>query len=187
VIDGPDGDGVLERIRSGVVKSMSIGYKPVKFDFEESSAARFGVVRHLRKLELDEVSLVLRPMNPAATIDTGSVKSMLGLEQLSDDQVQTLRDLHAEIGARLRIKSEQPKGDDDELEDPDPATGDGDDGSTLGSETGGEGDNTAAPKAAAQDPAATPPADSDAPDTGVLDRLRLARLGARFTSPTQEA
>lgn len=87
VIDGPDGDAVLQRLRPSArtqkapVSKMSIGYEPAKFDFEENDASPFGVVRNLREVNLKEGSLVIFPMAPGARIDSGTVKA-IDLEQV---------------------------------------------------------------------------------------------------------
>jgi HK97 family phage prohead protease len=112
VIDGPDGDRVLTRIRPSkrtgraVVGSMSIGYVPLKFDFEDSDTARFGVVRHLRKLMLKEVSLVLFPMAPGALIDMASVKSMISQKRVSAEDLAGLQRLHADLEEALKLATD---------------------------------------------------------------------------------
>lgn len=103
VIDGPDGDGALIRIRpdprSGraTVTKMSIGFTLVKFDFEESPQSRFGQLRHLREVELLEVSLVLFPMAPGASVDADSVKRRHSIGPLSERD----RQIKAEIDPLL--------------------------------------------------------------------------------------
>jgi HK97 family phage prohead protease len=112
VIDGADGDRVLTRIRPSkrtgraVVGSLSIGYVPLKFDFEDSDAARFGVVRHLRKLALKEVSLVLFPMAPGALIDMASVKSMISQKRVSAEDLAGLQRLHADLEEALKLATD---------------------------------------------------------------------------------
>jgi HK97 family phage prohead protease len=91
VIDGPDGDRVLERVRPSkrtgraVVGSMSIGFMPQKVDFEESDAARSGEIRNIRKIDLKEVSLVLFPMAPGALVDMASVKALFAGRTFAPD------------------------------------------------------------------------------------------------------
>lgn len=102
VIDGPDGDRVLARIRPqsngrAPVSKMSIGYEPMKFDFEQSDQARFGRIRNLREVSLKEGSLVLFPMAPGARIDTATVKSFLDDANATDP-----KDVNAETKAELR-------------------------------------------------------------------------------------
>lgn len=185
VIEGSDGDGVLERIRKGVVNKMSIGYKPIKYEFEESDNARYGIVRHLHKVELGEVSLVLRPMNPGAVVDTDSVKSLLGREKLTDDETAGLRELHALIGKRLGLKeSQDPGAGDGAGDEQDPPAGDGEGGEGEEHDTGSEPSDQGQEQTDDDEPKSA--GDGDAPDTSVFDRLRLARLGARFTSPEEE-
>lgn len=97
VIDGPDGDAVLARMRpsrrtgKAVIGSMSIGYVPTKFDFEESEQSAYGQIRNLRKVSLREVSLVLFPMNPKATIDVATVKSAIARGDVPEDVVAGLK------------------------------------------------------------------------------------------------
>jgi HK97 family phage prohead protease len=75
VVPGNDGDEILHRVDGGFVTGLSIGYRAIKFSFEEREG--FGTVRILEELALEEVSLVIWGMNPDALIDTDSVKSRL--------------------------------------------------------------------------------------------------------------
>lgn len=101
VIDGPDGDAALTRLRPSkrtgraVIGSMSIGYIPIKFDFEDSDDSRYGQIRNLRKVDLKEVSLVIFPMNPEAVINAESVK--LYLEHANADVRKAMRGTLAEL------------------------------------------------------------------------------------------
>lgn len=115
IIPGPDGDRILDRIRPGSngrspVGKMSIGYEPMKFDFEQSESARFGRLRNLREVKLKEVSLVLFPMAPGASIDSSSVKSFLESateakpEDMDDETKGQLRKLATRIGVLLSGK-----------------------------------------------------------------------------------
>lgn len=112
IIPGPDGDRILERIRPGSngrspVGKMSIGFEPMKVDFEASDTARFGQVRNLNEVRLKEVSLVLFPMAPGASIDSESVKSFTDeLSEVKGDEVDdetkaALRKLASRIGIVL--------------------------------------------------------------------------------------
>lgn len=77
VIDGTDGDETLRRLRGGYIDSMSIGYEAVKWEIEKAEGAQpWEAIRHLKEVKLYEVSLVIWPMNPGATIDPDSVKSL---------------------------------------------------------------------------------------------------------------
>ena len=104
VIDGPDGDEILRRLKGGYVDGMSIGYRPVKIEEPTEAEERSGIWRHLKEVELREGSLVVFPMNPGARVDADSVKSLLATYKdgdLTDDQRAELKALHDEIGALL--------------------------------------------------------------------------------------
>jgi len=122
VIDGPDGDRTLERLRPSkrtgraVVGSLSIGFNPVKMDFEDSDKARFGQIRHLRKVNLKEVSLVLFPMAPGALIDLASVKSALAQGRATPEELAQLAAYRDELDAALKGVTPAPSGD---IEPPD--------------------------------------------------------------------
>lgn len=115
IIKGPDGDRVLDRIRPGAngrspVGKMSIGFEPMKIDFEKDDSARFGQIRNLREVSLKEVSLVLFPMAPGASIDASSVKSFaddlseVKVEEVDDETKAQLRKLASRIGNLLAGK-----------------------------------------------------------------------------------
>lgn len=117
VIEGTDGDRVLSRIRPSkrtkraVVGKMSIGYEPLKFDFEQSEGdGPFDRIRNLREVNLKEVSLVLFPMAPGASIDVSSVKAFADAvkdtdpQSLSTETKQDLRRLASRIGHLLSGK-----------------------------------------------------------------------------------
>ncbi len=117
VIPGPDGDRVLDRIRPGSngrspIGKMSIGYEPLKFDFEQSDSARFGKIRNLREVGLKEGSLVIFPMAPGARLDPLSVKSFLDDANATDPADVTaeakadLRRLASRIGLLLGRKAD---------------------------------------------------------------------------------
>lgn len=126
VINGSDGDAMLERLRPSArtgraaVSKMSIGYEPLKFDMEASDNARFGMVRNLRAVSLKEVSLVLFPMAPGARINVQSVKSFADcvgeLKGLGVDGElkKELRRAASKIGAALAPTG---KADDEEEEE----------------------------------------------------------------------
>lgn len=97
VIEGADGDEILTRLKGGYIDALSIGYEPVEYDFVKDESARFGEIRHLRKVNVLEVSLVLWPMNQNARIDLDSVKSACGTMEADE-----LRKLASYIGGLLR-------------------------------------------------------------------------------------
>jgi len=77
VIDGPDGDEVLRRLKGGFVDGLSIGYDPigVRLPTPAERARWPGVERILPEVRLREVSVVVFPMNLDATVDTATVKT----------------------------------------------------------------------------------------------------------------
>jgi uncharacterized protein len=152
IIGGPDGDEVLRRVKGGYVDGLSIGYEPQDWEME-------GEVRHLKQIKLHEVSVVIWPMNPGATIDTATVKAMLKHADpatLTDADRKELRRVASTIGQLLRT-------------DPAPASAAPEDAKAGSSAS------------AAPSPEAAPPEATEAPDTSLLDRLLLARIGARQT------
>jgi HK97 family phage prohead protease len=128
VLDGPDGDKVLQRIRPSattgrpLIGKMSIGFVPLKFDFEqpEGTESFWDRIRHISKASLKEVSLVLFPMNPGAAIDASTVKMWLKMAHDADPKKldpftrMELRRLNSRIG--LLLKKQKPE-DDEELDD----------------------------------------------------------------------
>lgn len=125
VIAGDDGDRVLERLRPSpttgraIIGKMSIGFIPLKFDFEqpEGTESFWDRIRHISKAALKEVSLVLFPMNPGATIDASTVKMWLKMAHDADPRTLDpfarleLRRLNSRIG--LLLKKQPPTPDDD--------------------------------------------------------------------------
>lgn len=116
VIEGPDGDALLTRLRPSktngraVVGKMSIGYEPVKFSFEQppDSTNPWDRIRNLEEIKLREGSVVLFPMAPGASIDASTVKSVLDMARntdpstLSPEMKQNLRRLTSRIGRLLK-------------------------------------------------------------------------------------
>lgn len=113
VTEGEQGDRVLAFIEDGVLDSMSIGYRAVKVEYPDAEEEREGVYRHLKEVELREVSVVPFPMNPAARIDTDSIKALIGRYEgrdLNDDERSELKALRSELDALL-LKEEPHHGD----------------------------------------------------------------------------
>ena len=71
LIDGPDGDAVMHRIRPGALRKMSMGYETIQSTHVELKAV--GRSRVLRQVRLSEGSLVIFPAQPAAEVDRRSV------------------------------------------------------------------------------------------------------------------
>jgi HK97 family phage prohead protease len=116
VLDGPEGDAVLNRLRPSkrtkrsVVGKMSIGFEPVQWEMEqpEGTTSFWDQIRHLKKVNLKEVSLVLFPMQPNASIDASTVKSFMISMQNTDPRAlgpwerKNLRQLATRIGNVLK-------------------------------------------------------------------------------------
>lgn len=182
VIEGPDGDKVMDRLRpskatgKALIGKMSIGFIPTKFSFEqpEGTDSFFDRIRHITEATLKEVSLVLFPMNDNASIDASSVKMFLKQLDLTDPRHMTtldqmeLRKLASRIGIVLTKakpvgkKTQDPVEDDDELDDEEdlqddpPAPKDGP-------------DDESDPDDDASDPPSDPPADPAIVDVRVVE------------------
>lgn len=72
-LDTPRGNEILGAIKVGALTEMSIGYDPIRFDFEELKATDTepgGMVRNLREIRLWDTSDVNFGMNPATVSAT---------------------------------------------------------------------------------------------------------------------
>ncbi|MFW6331484.1 MAG: HK97 family phage prohead protease, partial [Gemmatimonadota bacterium] len=111
VIDGPDGDRLLDRLRPGSVRKMSIGYGAGSHDFVDLTV---GKARNLREVKLREGSLVVFPMNEVADVDRASVKALIAeIEDrldgdLTDEDREALQKARDEIDRALQPA--QPEG-----------------------------------------------------------------------------
>lgn len=102
VIRGNDGDRMMDRLRGGVVRKMSIGYYPVAYEFvTKQRDGKDRRIRLLKEINWDETSLVLFPMNPAADIDLSSVKALLGRMDLTTTDRAELEAMRDQINATL--------------------------------------------------------------------------------------
>jgi HK97 family phage prohead protease len=119
--EGPDGDAALIRLRPSkitkraTISKMSIGYMPLEFSFEqEAGGDPWDRIRNLLKIGWEETSLVLFPMNPAANIDSGTVKAMaMALKNadpntLNDETRKDMRQLASRIGRLLKSTPSTP-------------------------------------------------------------------------------
>jgi HK97 family phage prohead protease len=71
-------DSAFKRVKGGYIDGLSIGYEPVKFEFEVTDPNKpWDRIRHLNEVKLREVSLVVFPMNEGCRVDPSSVKSLL--------------------------------------------------------------------------------------------------------------
>ena len=103
IIDGADGERVLDRLRVGSIRKMSMGYESFREEFTELKS--FGKTRLLREVGLGEGSLVVFPMNNAADIDLASVKGLLDALRdgtLTEDDEAVIRRWPVEIKKRFR-------------------------------------------------------------------------------------
>lgn len=197
VIPGPDGDRVMERLRPSPttgrapVGKMSIGFDPVKFDFEQPEDAKnaWDRIRHLREVDLKEVSLVLFPMAPGAAIDVSSVKTFLSLAQATDPKKvdmltkHELRKLASRIGNLLAPQSKKDEAEvdlDDEQEGT--STGDApDDAQDSSAETDQDDadDSTDTDDSADESTDSTDNADDEEPDDAAADSSESAPDGVK--------
>ena len=81
-LDTLRGNEILTGIDAGVEYEMSFAYDAVKYDFEESDRARWGVLRHLREVRLWETSDVLWGANDATI---ANLRQHPMLARLGDD------------------------------------------------------------------------------------------------------
>jgi len=170
VIPGPRGDEVLSLLSTEdggpFIDSMSIGYQPRKWHFEEDPEVEGREIRYLSEIDLNEVSLVRFPANPAAMTDPESVRKALAgeLEALehvvsggSPEVRAAVKGLLTETLARCEggncrtAKTSPPK------DVPRP-------GATKSAGGGADADNDE---------------DTDAPDPRKFDELRLRQLESR--------
>lgn len=97
VPDDPAAEQAYRRVKGAFITGLSIGYRPVKWDYaQKEGGAEWERIRHLREVQLLEVSLVIWPMNEGARVDAGSVKALLDAARagaLTDEQKTELRAL----------------------------------------------------------------------------------------------
>lgn len=84
----PRGDEILEGIRTGAISEMSIGYDPIKFDFEEDEEQGW-LIRNLREMRLWDTSDVTWGMNPA-TVASKMAPHLEGWKDLLGEERFTL-------------------------------------------------------------------------------------------------
>jgi HK97 family phage prohead protease len=119
VIDGPEGDQALTRLRPSkrtgrpTVGKMSIGYEALEYSYEqpEDNTNPWERIRNLLKINWKETSLVLFPMNPGASVDANSVKmflknaSTLDPASVTPEMKEDFRRLASRIGILLKGKT----------------------------------------------------------------------------------
>lgn len=108
--DDPTSTAVFKRVKGGYVDGLSIGHRPVKIEYPKTDEERkAGIYRYLDEVKLSEISVVMFPMNPNARIDTSTAKALLAKAQdrdLSGDELDELKSLHAELGAIIAGKKD---------------------------------------------------------------------------------
>jgi hypothetical protein len=103
VIEGQDGERVLDRLRGKAVRRMSMGHTPYKERYVTLKG--YGRCRILNEVGLEEGSLTIFAMQPAATVDADSVKSLLAAMErgdLSDAEMDLIRALPDEAKTKFR-------------------------------------------------------------------------------------
>jgi HK97 family phage prohead protease len=125
VVPGNDGDEILARLRpdddgQSFIDSMSIGYRPIKWEFEEEAdddGRLMDRIRILKEIELHEVSLVLFPMNPGARVEPASVKDFVSTIKMFvkrypedvQDQVRSVLQQEFKVKPKPRAKPDFSK------------------------------------------------------------------------------
>ncbi|MCI8442560.1 MAG: HK97 family phage prohead protease [Provencibacterium sp.] len=99
VSDTSMGKDIKILLRDGVLNEMSIGYDPVDYDYDAE------MIRHLRKVELWEVSLVTWAMNEQATV-TGYKALQRGVEDIAAETERARKEGRRISGARLQTLEE---------------------------------------------------------------------------------
>lgn len=115
IIEGPDGDEIYRRVKGGYIDGLSIGYRAVKIETPTEEERRQGIWRHLKEVRLEEVSVVIWPMNPEARIE--SVKELAERAKagtLSEDDRRVLVELKDAITALPIATPAEPKQADEE-------------------------------------------------------------------------
>jgi HK97 family phage prohead protease len=99
MLDTDDGREVFARIKGGFVDGLSIGYRVI------GDAPIEDGVRHIKELALEEVSVVIWPMNPGARIQ--AVKAALA--HMNEDELKELGVLTEETAPAIEADPE-PEG-----------------------------------------------------------------------------
>lgn len=106
LIEGPDGDEVLRRVKGGYVDGLSIGYKAIQTKAPTEEEQLRGIWRFLKEVAWKELSVCIWPMNPDARIDLGTVKHLLTASRdrkLDADEMDELKDVHRRLSALLAV------------------------------------------------------------------------------------
>jgi hypothetical protein len=114
VIEGPDGDEVFRRVKGGFVDGLSIGYRAIEQRAPSEAERLQGIWRFLKEIALQEISVVVWPMNPEARIDLGTVKALLAAadqRELDPAELEELKSIAAQIQALLAKTAPAPVAD----------------------------------------------------------------------------
>lgn len=107
------GDDLQALLRDGMVEGLSVGFKPIVAGRDEKG------VRHIRELQLLEVSVVTFGAHPDALVDLASVKALVDALKdgsLTTEQEDEIRQLPDEQKSRLRALLETaPAQEDDDF------------------------------------------------------------------------
>lgn len=68
LLDGPDGEEVMRRIKAGLLTGLSIGFHLIQHRTPTAQEKKAGVRRVLQEIELSEISLVVAPANDLARL-----------------------------------------------------------------------------------------------------------------------
>lgn len=122
--DDEKADAVFKRVKGGYVDGLSIGYRAVKVTYPETEEERKeGIYRYLDEVKLNEVSVVMYPMNPNARIDLASAKQLVEIARNRDlvaEEVAELKALRDSIVALLEGGAAGRKDPEEEKEVPSP-------------------------------------------------------------------
>lgn len=75
-------------LKAKALSGLSIGYVPVEYWYEKNDKARWGEVRHIKKIDLWEISIVTFPADSGAEVTGVKSFSDMGIREIED----TLRD-----------------------------------------------------------------------------------------------
>jgi len=74
IADDPDADAVYRRVKGGFITGLSIGYRAIRWEYEQKPGGdEWERIRHIKEVQLLEVSVVTYPANDDARIE--AVKS----------------------------------------------------------------------------------------------------------------
>lgn len=108
IIEGPDGDEIYRRVKGGYITGLSIGYRAIKIEAPTEEEERAGVWRHLKEVKLEEVSVVIWPMNPEAQIsDVKALQERLESGTLTDDDRQQISRMFQKYSALQDTPAEE--------------------------------------------------------------------------------